>query len=661
MNPFPICGLENWLEPSKPETYQSTTVWITSGSATDQPTSITVRDAARYLVSTRPFVFWMKPAWLENLSDLPPSKKGQDIAYLLAETKSGRFVFLLPLSDANSRGRLSTNHGLFASIVSDPSHRSSSPAFLVAEGDCPQSVVSSAVTHLRNLNSNVRLRTEKPAPKFIDKLGWCTWDAFYREVSESKILDGISVFEKQGHTPGFLIIDDGWQDVDENMGLRSFDANTKTFPESLASLNQSIRKNHPEIESIGLWHTLQGYWAGISPDGDLASKYQIETKTGQPDVFKNLDDPFHVTTRCHVSKEQVATFYNDFYRKLRAAGFNLVKVDNQAQLEFFTDEDSLCENETRDAYQKALQVAASTHMAGNLLHCMSQSTEIYLSLRSGNLVRNSDDFFPLKDAKTQIGHIIQNAFNSIFTRHFCIPDWDMFQTYHPKAKLHAIGRVISGGPIYISDDPTKTDFTLLKSLVVSKNSICRFPQPAELASDQFFTDPRSSDEPLILLNQNQAGAYAIAAFNCRDKGEVSLRRSPRDLFNAPPIIYSIFNPVTKSICTISADTAIETSIPAQESTLLSIVPWFQNLACCGLYNKLNGLAAVRSHETTASGSIHNIELTCSSPVLFACDRLPTAASANGQPTEISPLSSNNGFVVEVAESDRACSVVLQFS
>jgi|GEM_PF-5674908 len=55
------------------------------------------------------------------------------------------------------------------------------------------------------------LRADKPVPDFVDRLGWCTWDAFYMEVSAEKVLAGLASFEAAGVAPRVVIVDDGWQ------------------------------------------------------------------------------------------------------------------------------------------------------------------------------------------------------------------------------------------------------------------------------------------------------------------------------------------------------------------------------------------------------------------------------------------------------------------
>jgi raffinose synthase len=50
-------------------------------------------------------------------------------------------------------------------------------------------------------------------PGIIDHYGWCTWDAFYQEVTQEGVEVGLQSLASGGSPPKFVIIDDGWQSV----------------------------------------------------------------------------------------------------------------------------------------------------------------------------------------------------------------------------------------------------------------------------------------------------------------------------------------------------------------------------------------------------------------------------------------------------------------
>ena len=57
------------------------------------------------------------------------------------------------------------------------------------------------------------------------------------------------------------------------------------------------------------------------------------------------------------------------------------------------------------------------------------------------LARSSDDFWP-RDTASHTTHVAINAGNSVFMAALVQPDWDMFQSQHPAALLHASARVV---------------------------------------------------------------------------------------------------------------------------------------------------------------------------------------------------------------------------
>ena len=61
------------------------------------------------------------------------------------------------------------------------------------------------------LSGSARSRLEKQVPANLDFFGWCTWDAFYSDVSAKGVGEGLASLCRGGINPKFLIIDDGWQ------------------------------------------------------------------------------------------------------------------------------------------------------------------------------------------------------------------------------------------------------------------------------------------------------------------------------------------------------------------------------------------------------------------------------------------------------------------
>lgn len=291
-----------------------------------------------------------------------------------------------------------------------------------------------------------------------------------QRLTEEKVLGAVDELAKHQIKITSLIIDDNWQNIDYQgegqfqHGWNDFDAEPKTFPHGLKHTVQAIRKNHPHIQHVAVWHALLGYWAGLSPDGGLAKKYKTEQVVREDSNRRQLPLGGKMTV---VAKEDVQKFYDDFYTFLSSCGIDGVKTDAQ----FMTDTWVSATNrrELITEYLDAWTISSLRHFSIKAISCMSQTPAIlfYSQLprnRPAILVRNSDDFFPdVPDSHPW--HIWTNAHNSLFTQHLnVLPDWDMFQTVHDYSGFHAAARCVSGGPIYITDVPGEHNVDLINQM-----------------------------------------------------------------------------------------------------------------------------------------------------------------------------------------------------
>ncbi len=267
-----------------------------------------------------------------------------------------------------------------------------------------------------------------------------------------------------------LIIDDNWQSIDYRgesqfqFGWKEFEAEPNAFPGGLEATIKQIRAKHPNIKHIAVWHALLGYWAGISPGGKIASTYKTIEVMREEAKRRNLPLGGKMTV---VAKDDVHTFYDDFYRFLASCGIDGVKTDAQFMVDTWVP--AKARRELIKTYQDAWTISSLRYFSNKAISCMSQTPQIlfYSQLprnRPPVLVRNSDDFFP-DIPSSHPWHIWANAHNSLFTQHLNIlPDWDMFQTVHDYSGFHAAARCVSGGPIYITDVPGHHNIDLIKQM-----------------------------------------------------------------------------------------------------------------------------------------------------------------------------------------------------
>ena len=299
---------------------------------------------------------------------------------------------------------------------------------------------------------------------WYDGLTYCTWNGLGQDLTEEKIFNALDILKKNNIKITNLIIDDNWQDLDSKgqsqfkRGWVGFDANKEGFPRGLRSTVIDIRDKHPNIAHIAVWHAILGYWGGISPTGDIAKRYK--TKLVQ---LKGIAEG-SITV---VDADDAQRMYNDFYAFLLDAQIDSVKTDAQ----FFLDLMSDAEDRRRftKTYQDAWTISSLRYFATKAISCMSQIPQIIFHSQLPTnkprlMVRNSDDFFP-EIPKSHPWHIFTNAYTSLLTSHLnVLPDLDMFQTSHPYSSFHGAARCVSGGPVYITDEPGQHDVTLIAAM-----------------------------------------------------------------------------------------------------------------------------------------------------------------------------------------------------
>eukprot|EP01135_Chromosphaera_perkinsii_P003893 Nk52_evm10s261 gene=Nk52_evmTU10s261 len=584
---------------------------------------------------------WLLPecSVMGNGSDPSQPVRLDNVRLCLYERTDGMFCVLIPLlygksysssSDTNptTTFRLAQlsfpdrSEGTMRITVTESSATSNCEfgRCLVGCGTNPLNVVHTAIRDLCNflktkeyvsLNESFQkdvsmdhydfeMREDKPKAKSLfSGLGWCTWNAFYKDVSEKKIIDFMDDFtSKGGMTPSHVLIDDGWQDVDwGSMRLMSYNANDK-FPKGLKNTVSVLKSAAYGVEYVGVWHAFEGYWKGVSENrrknsltnsciGMFSSDDSCDGYIPKLNTFKlqdmNLPD---------FADSSISNFYNGYHKYLSCQGVNFVKVDNQCGIDslpywvcankrsatkktcMFEFQDSLQLSVNRNfglySHEKSGQVTSvppekllhpperDLQKSEELIHCMCHSIEILFNLKNGNCIRTSDDYFP--DQKSA-GHVYENIKTSILSRPVTFGDWDMFFSFNAEADFHAASRAISGGPVYIADEIGKTNFDVLKKLggydLMAQHQnpamhMLVYEYPAVISLDCVFVDCQVEPKALKICNlfgslnaEDKQPLYAVmAAFNC---------------YNAQGGILDYFS-INDVLLTLSSDTTCSKSV-----------------------------------------------------------------------------------------------------
>ncbi|KAG9749702.1 glycoside hydrolase family 36 protein, partial [Aureobasidium melanogenum] len=300
--------------------------------------------------------------------------------------------------------------------------------------------------------------------EWYDGFTYCTWNGLGQKLTVDKINEALESLKKENIIIENLIIDDNWQSLSEGQtqmdrAWTDFDANKEGFPQGLKHAVTDIRKNHPNINHIAVWHAILGYWGGVAKDGNIAKEYKTTTIQKEPGVAEG--------EMLVVDASDAQRMYNDFYSFLSDCGITGVKTDAQFFLDMIVNAPDRRSLTTE--YQDSWTIAHLRHFGSRAISCMSQAPQmLFHSQLPTNkprlLVRNSDDFFPEVPA-SHPWHIFCNAHNSLLTQHLnVLPDWDMFQTSHEWASFHGAARCVSGGPIYFTDYPGKHDIKLINQM-----------------------------------------------------------------------------------------------------------------------------------------------------------------------------------------------------
>lgn len=464
----------------------------------------TLRDV-RFLACFRFKLWWMAQKMGDKGRDIP-----LETQFLLVETKDGShlesdidgddenkvvYTVFLPLIEGPFKACLQGRDGdelelCIESGDTDTTASAFTHTVYISSGTDPFKTIYEAMKAVKLQLGTFKLRSEKKLPGIVDYFGWCTWDAFYQEVTQEGVEAGLESLKAGGAPPKFVIIDDGWQSTEIDQlqqeaklqRLTGIKENAKFQNEGPAVGIKNIvniAKEKHGLKYVYVWHAITGYWGGVRPG--VKEMEQYESAMQYPKLCNGVmeNEPGWKTDAIAleglglVNPNSVYKFYNELHSYLSAAGIDGVKVDAQCILE--TLGAGLGGRvEITKQYHQALDASVARNFPDNgCIACMSHNLESlywyysffslsshflilrnmshHLNLNSSkqtSIVRASDDFYP-RDPVSHTIHIAAVSYNSVFLGEVMLTDWDMFHSLHPAAEYHGSARAISGGPVYV--------------------------------------------------------------------------------------------------------------------------------------------------------------------------------------------------------------------
>lgn len=562
------------------------------------------RFVATYLPTEN--MWWMSHLASDDLSKVPPQT-----SVLILEHTDGTYSLIVALPSATDLHTLCFR-GNKLHVMADTGDE----AMNVSEGLC--AFVSHGTDLMELLNKSAesiarkiptaRLRRNKKLPETINQLGWCTWNAFMHSVDQSKVRAGLESLQAAGIHPKYLILDDGWLQS-KDLCLTSFEADPEKFPGGLAAMAAMV-KGEFGLDKFWVWHAVDGYWGGIDPE--VFAEYR-------PKKIPHKTHGYCQATGWYEYRRQpgmgltlptvrVNDFFDRFHAFLASVGVDGVKIDNQATIATtatgFGGRPRLFR-----IFRDAMERSVGRHLKHNLITCMAQVPEIWYHARTTNLIRSSDDFFPDQPA-SHGWHIYVNAMHGLWFGQFSWLDWDMFQTPHAFGAYHAAGRAVSGGPIYITDEPGEHRSELIQKLFFRDGVAARCEAPGRPTRDCIFTNPFETHQAFKVWGEVPEG-YVVGLFDLDTGSEATLSAalSPEDIPGTQLSRYVIWLHEAKVGQLIARNGRVNIPLGTRKYEVATVVPVrYNSIAVIGNVNLFNAAAAVVSVERDPQDQHYRIQL-----------------------------------------------------
>lgn len=446
---------------------------------------------------------WSYPVHASSFEKLPRNLK---VSQLLAKGGGG-YAFLLPISDAGARGYISRfeNGGFSVMLhaIAPGSWRRAALLALSTSASPYEAVEAAYEAALTQLGRPQVLRRNKRLPEVFRHLGWCSWNACWREPTAERVLRACKSILEGGIKLGFALIDDGWQDEEEapwpGQRLRRLQPDSRKFPAGFAPVVSELKGIG--IKYVGLWHTLNVHWGGVAKGSELAERWK--------GLLAEADG------RLVPEPARAFELFRDWYSELKEWGFDFVKVDNQSFVAYAYAGRAPVEGAARRLHE-GLEAAAFVNSL-EVLNCMAQQPENCFNWLRSAVARNCVDYIvPHRRSRNKL-HLYFNAYNALFMSQIAWPDWDMFQSHDPWALQQAVARAVSGGPVYLTDEPGRTVAEVVKPLAFSDGALPLPDSPALPTEDVLMKDPYNEPVPLKVFTRvtvEGVGTYGVvAAFN----------------------------------------------------------------------------------------------------------------------------------------------------
>jgi raffinose synthase len=564
-------------------------------------------------------VFFRQQGFLGDEAQLVLCRRAKDYVALLPLAAGGAAGFARGVNLPVSAGGLSVRLQAWA-----PWSVQHAPMAVVAAGASPYALTAALYRRgLEAMGGPGRLRADKAYPEPFTKIGFCSWNSFYENQTEANLIGAARAFREAAFPIGFLIIDAGWQKTTKDWifgeKLQTFAPDEEKMPGGLKSVVGAMRKVSG-ARWIGVWHSIQGTPGGVDPASPLARGQSAHLWAGGEGAL--LPDP---------TSARGEGFYTDFYRYLKDAGVDLVKVDFQNWLEpFLRGQVPVFQGLQQSVYN--LQAAAKVAFGNALISCMSMGNDVLFNLRDTNVVRNSLDYLLPEGPVGHRRHVANNVFNSLAVQQVAWPDFDMWEAYGDFAKVHSVLRALSGGPVYITGDLAKEDWGMLRRLILADGTLLRTDVPVVPTRDCLFTDMAVVRAPLKGFTR-VGSTGLVGVFNVQEDGvPVAGKLRPGDVEDLAGDRFAVLEYFSRRLAVGGRDDALALRLPPNEAELYWIAPVENGAAVFGLIEKYVAPRTVTSVQD--DGAVLRVDVPEGGTLGAYTERAPRSVRVDG--AEVDP-------------------------
>jgi len=453
---------------------------------------------------------------------------------LLVELEEGGFRCLLPIASPRAvawfngdDGKLVLAIGTLGTVTAD-----GEPAVLaIGTGPTATEACHAAweqALECGDLRGSTRWRHEKRYPEMLEYLGWCSWEQFQTDISATTFIDAVKQIEASPIPARWALLDDGYLH-EEARQLLSFAGNDK-FRDHWDEIRNL--RNPAGIRWLGLWLNFNGYWSGIHPNHELTDlAHHLEKLPGTE--RKGLPSDTYLMPK--EGRPHSRAFYDAMIGDAAAKGFDFIKVDNQAKNVALLQGHGNAAMRSADNAQ-ALE-ESSAFYTGGLINCMAHNQVCAFNTRVSAVTRCSEDYV-LGDAPRAKRHLYNSYANMLWLGWTVWGDHDMFHSSDAvSARMMAVSKALSGGPVYLSDAPADFDETQIRPLCFADGRLLRPLAPAAPLPDSIFIDPYQGGHAFRVAAPLPHDAAAIAIYNLTDPEEpVTGMVDPQDLRDAGALV-----------------------------------------------------------------------------------------------------------------------------